>query len=88
MDKPNPRDWLLGTLTSQSGARMFLRSVGGIFDNDISFFLKAIWQDRKTFSAICARAPTTGWSFALLVLGEHMQWALEDGLWVFLSGPI
>ena len=80
MEKENSRDWLLGILTSQSGGRMFLRTVGGIFDTDVSFFLNAIWRDRKTFFEICIRAPTPGWSFALLVLGEHMQWALEEGM--------
>lgn len=80
MEKEKSRDWLLGILTSQSGGRMFLRTVGGIFDTDVSFFLNAIWMDRKRFFEICIGAPTPGWSFALFVLGEHMQWALEEGM--------
>ncbi|KAG8701961.1 hypothetical protein FRC08_003800 [Ceratobasidium sp. 394] len=88
--KQNPRDWLLGILTSQRGGRMFLRTVGGFINTDVEFFLKAIWRDRKTFSMICSQATTSGWSFALLALGEHMQWALEDGIedeeqWGFLQ---
>ncbi|KAF8598075.1 hypothetical protein BDV93DRAFT_610027 [Ceratobasidium sp. AG-I] len=90
MEKEKSRNWLLGILTSQSGGRMFLRTVGGIFDTDVSFLLNAIWRDRKTFFEICIRAPTPGWSFALLILGEHMQWALEEGIededeWSFLQ---
>ncbi|KAG8744799.1 hypothetical protein FRC10_009447 [Ceratobasidium sp. 414] len=89
-DKENPRNWLLGILTSQKGGRMFLRTIGGFYDADVEFFLKAIWRDRKTFSMICSQASTSGWSFALLALGEHMQWALEDGIeddeqWGFLQ---
>ncbi|KAG8775467.1 hypothetical protein FRC12_001472, partial [Ceratobasidium sp. 428] len=73
----NPRDKLFGILTSQSGGRMFLRTVGGFYNTDISFFLNVIWNDRKNFSVICSQSLTSGWSFALLVLGEHMQWAVE-----------
>ncbi|KAG9076959.1 hypothetical protein FRC06_009191, partial [Ceratobasidium sp. 370] len=89
-EKKKSRNWLFGVLTSQRGGRMSLRTVGGFYDADVEFFLKAIWRDRKTFSMICSQASSSGWSFALLVLGEHMQWALEDGFedeeqWGFLQ---
>ncbi|KAG9124324.1 hypothetical protein FRC07_012021 [Ceratobasidium sp. 392] len=76
----NPRNKLFGILTSQRGGRMFLRTVGGFYDTDVSFFLNAIWKDHKNFLAICSRTLTSGWSFGLLALGEHMQWAVEVGV--------
>lgn len=77
--KPKPRDWLLGILTSTSGGRMFLRTVGGFFNNDVGFFLKIIWQDRKGFSEICSQVSPPGWGLPLLLIGEHLRWAAEDG---------
>ncbi|QRV85267.1 hypothetical protein RhiJN_27367 [Ceratobasidium sp. AG-Ba] len=59
---------------------MFLRNVGGFYDTDVDFFLNAIWQDRKTLSMISAQTTFSGWSFALLALGEHMRWAGEVGV--------
>lgn len=78
--KPKPRDWLLGILTSTSGGRMFLRTVGGFFNTDFGFFLKIIWQDRKGFSEICSQVSPPGWGLPLLLIGEHLRWATEDGL--------
>jgi hypothetical protein len=79
MDKPKPRDWLLGILTSQRGGRMFLRTVGGLINSDVEFFLKVVWQDRKGFSEICTQAATPGWALVLLLIGEHIKWASEVG---------
>ncbi|CAE6506198.1 unnamed protein product [Rhizoctonia solani] len=79
-DQPNPRDWLLGILTSTSGGRMFLRTVGGFVNTDVDFLLNVIWQDRKTFLEICTSKLTPGWGLVVLLIGEHVQWASESGV--------
>ncbi|CAE6348483.1 unnamed protein product [Rhizoctonia solani] len=79
-DQPNPRDWLLGILTSTSGGRMFLRTVGGFINNDVDFLLNVLWQDRESFLHICTSRLTPGWGLVLLLIGEHVQWASESGV--------
>ncbi|KAL5637598.1 hypothetical protein ACGC1H_004120 [Rhizoctonia solani] len=79
-EQPKPRDWLLGILTSRSGGRMFLRTVGGFINTDVNFFLNVLWQDRKTFLEICTSRLTPGWGLVVLLIGEHVQWASESGV--------
>ncbi|CAE6447870.1 unnamed protein product [Rhizoctonia solani] len=79
-EQPKPRNWLLGILTSTSGGRMFLRTVGGFINTDVDFFLNVLWQDRKTFLEICASRLTPGWGLVVLLIGEHVEWASESGV--------
>ncbi|KAG8744798.1 hypothetical protein FRC10_009446 [Ceratobasidium sp. 414] len=78
--KDNSRGLLFGASKSQNGNRTLLGSMGGVDGVDVTFFIKAIWRNRAQFSVICTRVRSTGWSFVLLILGEHLRWALEDGV--------
>ncbi|KAG8707275.1 hypothetical protein FRC08_000600 [Ceratobasidium sp. 394] len=79
-EKKNSREWLFGASKSKNGNRTLLGSMGGVEGVDVTFFVKAIWRSRAQFSVICTRVISTGWSFVLLILGEHLRWALEDGI--------
>lgn len=80
--KPEPRHWLLNTRVeglTQYG-RMFLPYVGGFWDKDVDFFVEALWNDRQCFTEICFRVPTPGWGLPLILIGEHLRWAAEEGV--------
>ncbi|KAG9090678.1 hypothetical protein FS749_000364 [Ceratobasidium sp. UAMH 11750] len=73
------RDRLLGAKTLD-GARKLLPTIGSFTDEDASFLLEQLWEDRKTFSLICRKgqALTSGFAFILVVIQEHMHWTFEE----------
>ncbi|KAG8742097.1 hypothetical protein FRC10_002033 [Ceratobasidium sp. 414] len=76
----NFRDQFLGATTLPDGDRTFLPTIGGLTDEDASFFLSQLWDDRKTFSLIChkGQALTSGFAFVFVVIQEHMLWTFEE----------
>ncbi|KAG9124370.1 Glycosyl phosphatidyl inositol anchor synthesis, partial [Ceratobasidium sp. 392] len=75
----NSREILFGTFKSRTGENLPLWANGYVGGADVEFLTKMIWRSRQDFLTICDQVSTTGWSFALLVLGEHLRWALKGG---------
>ncbi|KAG8706472.1 hypothetical protein FRC08_001059 [Ceratobasidium sp. 394] len=75
----NSREKLFGAFKSQTGEHISLWTSGNVGGVDVEFLSRFIWRSRKELLQICTNVANTGWSFALLLLGEHLRWALEAG---------
>ncbi|KAG8744786.1 hypothetical protein FRC10_009434 [Ceratobasidium sp. 414] len=80
--KEDSREKLFGAFKSQDGERVSLWTAGNVGGVDVEFLTRLIWRSRKELLQICTEVASTGWSFALLLLGEHLRWALEADQWL------
>lgn len=82
VDRTDSANWLLGVMEGQRGGWRFLGPVGGFYNTDVDLLLEIIWEDRAGFLRICSQAPTPGWALPFLLITQHLEWALQKGLYV------
>ncbi|KAG8695204.1 hypothetical protein FRC09_009308 [Ceratobasidium sp. 395] len=77
---PNSRENLFGTFITKDGEEKTTGlwdegSYGGV---PVEFLSRILWRGRREILQICSEVTTTGWSFVILLLKEHLRWALES----------